>query len=324
MQGFVTRVRMPVSEEAQKAAFAAVLPDVKRLFLDLEASVADKMPTELTCGMIAGYLRGRGYSWQEAFVAMDDYLQRATPSAAAYPPRHTFKAEMITCSVGLAKYLPDCLRRNMVHFDRTIVVTDRHDTASQEVARAHGADVFVTDWFYVEGRRFDRGTAYNRALKLLTHRDWVTFMDVDIVLPVDHRARLEAFGLRDNVFYGMDRLNLNTPETRAAFLSTGDASGAVSDSTTEWGFGYHQLVNLSNPFLKRLPEGKPIYPSSPDVFQSDYLFRHQFGSGHTMTPEGVWTWDPLHQQKLPWVCYHLGSNGCGQPPNTLAYLAPSS
>jgi hypothetical protein len=308
------------------AEYAAILrtvgPDVKRLFQDSALIAPEGLPKELSCGMVVGYLRGRGYSWQEAFTAMDDLIKRlsATVSAVPCPARRTFKTELITCSVGCADYLRTTLARNMRHFDHTIVVTDVDDLVSRELAQKLGADVLVSDRFYAAGNAFDRGAVYNRALTLLKHRDWVTYMDVDIVLPPDHRARLETMGLRDNVFYGMDRLNLTSDDTRAAFLARGDTSGAVADSTTEWGFGYYQQFSLANPHIRAIPAGQPVYPSSPDVFQSDYLFRRQFGSGHTMTPEGVWMWDPTHQQKLPWCCYHLGSNGIGQPPSTLRYL----
>lgn len=326
-----TNVRMPAPAEVE-GILRTVAPDIKRLFQDVDTIAPSGLPKEMSCGMLVGWLRAKGYSWQEAFTAMDDLIKvltakgqmTAAVTPQQYPPRSSFKVELITCCVGCVDYLETCLKRNMWHFDHTIVVTDTTDLASRELAQRLGADVLVTDRFYVGGKRFDRGSAYNRALDLVRYKDWVTFMDVDIVLHGDHRLKLEQHGLRNNVFYGCDRLNLTTPAAREAFLCEGDTSSALVDSTTEWGFGYYQLFNWTNPFLTGRPPSEPIYPSSPDVFTSDHLFRHRFGGGHTMTPAGLWTWDASHQQRLPWPCYHLGSNGVGTVPDTLRYLAPAA
>lgn len=308
-----TRVEVPPPEE-RDTILRHLAPELAQLLGDIKANVGD-LPTDIAAGAVLGHLRARGFSWVEAFTVMHAYaMARQRPSI-----RHAFHIEMITCSVGCADYLPLCLERNMRHFDHTIVVTSPEDEASQAVAEKAGASVLVTDRFYRGGNRFNRGDAYNRALQMVRHHDWVTFVDVDIVLEHDHRARLEAHGLQDDVFYGCDRLNVLGDEERRRFIA-GEPCEPRLQSTSEWGFGYYQLFNLRSPFLKAVSSrGEALYPSAPDVGYSDYVFRTRFGSGHQQGNDGIWSWDPIHQRKLPWACYHLGADGEGLPSRTIHY-----
>lgn len=278
------------------------------IYSDMTTNVTAHPPRELMCGATLGYLRAKGFSWSDALVGMGALLDITQPAAATpRPARHgDLKMELITCSVGCGEFLKVCLERNMKHFDRTVVVTDSRDKESLAVAGQMGADVFVTDRFYLNGNRFDRGTAYDRALKVLRHRDWVAFMDVDIVLPRGFRSLVEEHGLSDDCFYGCRRRHITSDEAREAFLSTGTCEWTIP-SEYEWGFGYLQMFNMGSRFI----QGKdPVYPGAEDCNHSDYLFRKQFGQGHTFDEKtGAWQWDPTFQIRLPFDCYHLGSNG---------------
>ena len=307
-----TNVPTPSPEE-RVLSLARTRPAIVSILADLQGSVTSTPPQELTCGVLLGYLRACGFPWTDAMTAMDEFLKisGATMGSSARPfegglsLRHAFQLELITCSVGCAPFLKTFLERNMRHFNRTIVVTDYKDMESRHLAQSMGANVLVTDRFYVGGKRFDRGSSYNRALKELKHRDFVVFADVDIVFPDDFRLRLERYGLKDDCFYGMARRDVDDEEQRKAFID-GKPFTSTLHLGAEWGFGYFQLFSPKSRFLQGLD---PVYPAAEDVNHSDFLFRGQFGSGHTFcNATGEWSWDPVYQIQLPFECYHLGSN----------------
>jgi len=317
---FVLSTNVPVpNAQEREAALRRTEAPTSALIKDLLSSVSDTPPREWTCGTIVGYLRACGYSWSDALTAMDAYLRFSEPPKPGMLVRHSFKLELITCSVGCAPFLKTCLERNMRHFDRTMVVTDPDDKASQDLAEQMDADVVISNRFYAGGRRFDRGSVYNRALQALRHKDQVVFMDVDIVLPDGFRAALELYGLKQDCFYGMSRRDIHNEAQRQAFLK-GEPFESVLHGGSDWGFGFFQLFSPQSRFLKGV---NPVYPSAEDVNMSDYLFRQQFGAGHHFDQEtGEWHWDPVHQHKLPFECFHLGSNGEGTSSLTRHYPNP--
>lgn len=301
-----TNVSVPTPQE-RPFVLERTKGEVFNLLNDLSSVIAGRPPDEWTYGAIVGHLRAKGYTWTEALTAMDEYLRMIVGlKREAETIRHTFQLELITCSVGCADFLRVCLERNMRHFDRTIVVTDPKDDASHHLARSMGADVLITDRFYSQGKRFDRGSSYNRALKELRFRDFVAFMDVDIVLPDDFRIHLQTHGLKNDCFYGMPRRDISSEEERGKFLD-GKPFHSTLHEGSDWGFGFFQLFSPKSRFL----QGKdPIYPPHEDVNHSDYLFRKQFGYTHQFDEKtGIWNWDPTYQVKLPFECFHLGANG---------------
>lgn len=295
---------------------------VSRIVSDLQANVTTEPPSEWACGLVVGYLRAEGYSWSEALTVMDEYLRvtgqvgRVSPDPIRY---NDIKLEAIVCSVGCSAFLKTTLARNMRHFDRTLVVTDEQDMESRAVAQSMGADVMVSNRFYGGGRRFDRGSVYNRALRELRYRDWVTFMDVDIVLSDYFRAQVQTFGLKQDVFYGIPRHEIHGDDNRAAFLR-GEPFESAPHQADDWGFGYFQMFCMKSRFIQG---ADPIYPGAEDCNHSDYLFRKQFGSSHAFDEAtGLWSWDPVYQVRLPFHCYHIGSNGDGTPSLTRHYPNP--
>lgn len=313
--GLVTNVPIPAD---RNASIARVKGDVAKVLSDIKTVIPQLPPYEWASGMIVGYLRAKGYSWEDAMTAMDVYLQVAGKPPSL--PRHSFRMELVTCSVGCSSFLKTFLERNMRHFERTMVVTDPSDTQSQQLAESMGADLLISDRFYHAGRRFDRGSVYNRALKDLRYKDWVAFVDVDIVLPNAFRARLEDHGLSDDCFYGMSRIDIHGEDNRKAFLSGEPFKGEPHNGESDWGFGFFQLFCLKSRFLAGVD---PVYPSHDDVNHSDFLFRRQFGTGHVFDDKtGIWHWDPQHQIKLPMSCHHLGADGGTTPSLTRHYQNP--
>lgn len=226
--------------------------------------------------------------------------------------------ECITCSVGCSSFLKIFLEKNIKHFDNIIVVTSPTDPESIEISKKSGARTLVTDFFYRNGNKFDRGSAYNRALDFLKFNHWVSFIDVDIVLDDKHSEYLKNYPIFDDVFYGIDRLNIIRENERNLFLK-GENFKCDLNCKHEWGFGYFQMFSMRHPLiLKKINNSEIIYPSANDVGLSDFLFRMQFGLGG-MDKIKRWHWDSNYQRKLPWPCFHLGSDGLGSKSKTIKY-----
>lgn len=49
-------------------------PDVENIFHQFKTDLGGKLPEEMSYGMVAGYLRGKGYTWEECFVGMDKFI----------------------------------------------------------------------------------------------------------------------------------------------------------------------------------------------------------------------------------------------------------
>lgn len=277
---------------------------------DIYYNLNRNLCTEVITLLTIGFLKSKGLSWQDSALIAQKRISE----------RNIFenKFECITCSVGCADFLKIFLEKNSKHFDKVIVVTAPNDNDSIKVAEKYGATVFITDIFYKDGKKFDRGSAYNEALKYLTYKRWVCFVDVDIILDSNHREKILNSNLDKNIFYGIDRLNVITEEDRRLLYENKEFKSHLY-CEHEWGFGYYQMFSMNHRIIThKIANKEVIYPSAEDVGLSDYLFRIQFGPGY-MSPEGRWFWDDRFQKKLPVRCYHIGTNGPGIKSLTVKY-----
>lgn len=216
------------------------------------------------------------------------------------------RLECITVSVNCAAMLRSCLANNMRHVDHMIVATTPLDFETQRVCQEFGATAFITDAFYRNGAVFDKGRAHDESLRALRFREFVLFIDVDMILHGHFRPFLCAQRLNVDVLYGADRVFVTRKE-HVDLMVQNRLCGPIH--ANEWGFGHFQLFNMQSKWL----QGKPVicrsYPTPEEPLGlDDYLFREQFGTGHAFI-DGVWNWDPTAQQKLPILTYHMGPPG---------------
>lgn len=216
--------------------------------------------------------------------------------------------EGVTISVNCAKMLAISLENNMRHFSRTLVITTPADVETQEVCKTYGADVLVTNAFYREGAKFDKGYAHERGLKYLKYNKWVLFFDADIILHHQFTDLAARYPLEKDVMYGCDRIYV-TRQEHIDLMRKGKLHGPFDSG--DWGFGFFQLFHMENKWF----HGKPVkcrsIPLKDRPFgepMDDYFFREQFGSGH-MFIDGTWHWDTTFQKKLPMPCFHMGGSG---------------
>lgn len=93
----------------------------------------------------------------------------------------------VTVSVSYGDVLALTLPRNRLHFRNVVVVTSPDDAETQAVARAAGAELFITDLFFRDGATFNKGRAIDAALRQVASEpdfdDWLAVVDADTLLP---------------------------------------------------------------------------------------------------------------------------------------------
>ncbi len=63
-----------IDEIRRKQILDKVMPDVMGLLEEFKTQIGGVLPEELSYGIVAGYLHGRGHTWEESFVAMHQWI----------------------------------------------------------------------------------------------------------------------------------------------------------------------------------------------------------------------------------------------------------
>ncbi len=62
------------NDDRCKEIITKIGPDVLKIFQELKTELGGKLPAELSYGIVAGFLRGKGYSWEECFIGMERFI----------------------------------------------------------------------------------------------------------------------------------------------------------------------------------------------------------------------------------------------------------
>lgn len=149
----------------------------------------------------------------------------------------------------------DLLARSLGHWhtglDRLVIVTAPADHATRDLCAHHNVETHVTDIFYANGARFNKGAALSEAVhakEFRRHADWLMTFDADIVPPVTWRIDLEKAQLQRGSLYGARRYWV--PENSQLLLV--DPAHKMPQS---WVIGFFSVFHSSDP---RLPTG-PLF-----------------------------------------------------------------
>lgn len=71
----ITPAYQQINTETLHEILNKTMPDVMDLMRQFREELGGQLPQEMSYGMIAGYLRGRGYSWEESLVSMNRFIQ---------------------------------------------------------------------------------------------------------------------------------------------------------------------------------------------------------------------------------------------------------
>lgn len=192
----------------------------------------------------------------------------------------------ITIAVGeaYANCLSITLRRNMRHFDRSLVITTPVDHRIQSLASSiPGVSVFETNAFYDHGACFNKGYAMELGFDVIGRRGWILIWDADILLP----GTLPTEKLDPKCLHGARRRMLI--EGPAAFHDDLDWS-TLPINPDKGPVGFFQLFNAH-----AIEEQRPWY---------DVTFAHAGGGDAYFLTH----WPKTHHRILPMEVLHLGDN----------------
>ncbi len=115
----------------------------------------------------------------------------------------------IVVCVNYDDLLSITLNRNMRHLEECVVVTSPEDERTQRlVASIPSTRCFITDAFYRNGAKFNKGAAIEEAFDALGRDGWILIWDADILLP----DSLPMPSLNPEMMYGAPRRLLNDPK----------------------------------------------------------------------------------------------------------------
>ena len=63
-----------IDANLSKQTLDRVMPDVLTLLNEIKNQLGGVLPEELSYGIVAGYLRGRGHTWPDSFLAMHRWI----------------------------------------------------------------------------------------------------------------------------------------------------------------------------------------------------------------------------------------------------------
>ena len=109
-------------------------------------------------------------------------------------------------------------------FDKWYVVTDEGDIATKQLCNYWGIDCVQTSAFYENDSTFNKYAGINEALKKIrADADvYIVFLDIDIMLSPNTRRVLENIDLKNNVLYGIDRVNCKGVSQFVTFMNYPD------------------------------------------------------------------------------------------------------
>ena len=215
----------------------------------------------------------------------------------------SLRLEAVTTSVGFDDLLDVSLARNHPHFDTMIVVTDHADRATQQVARKHGAILVITDLFYRNGRKFNKGAAINAGFSRFQYYGWRMHLDSDIILPDNFRRLLfNHTALDRRGLYGADRIDVVGTDELARVHRPQHAHTFLLCS------GHHRPLGARyvDPLRGYVPIGYfQLWHAQPERY-APIEYPYSLGDAAHDDVSFAEQWPREHRHLLPTViCYHL-------------------
>ena len=180
------------------------------------------------------------------------------------------KIELIAVCKGYSDFLEITLPSNKKHFDNTTIVTSADDADTQNLCKKYNVNFVIYDGFYKNNAKFNFGGARGFGLRNLKFKDWVVFLDSDIVMPGNFRELLDIDNADINKFYGSYRRFIPTYKDYHDLINKvkdKEAFKAIEGS----GCGFFQCVNLNSDVARYYGVGT-LYKDSYSASQTDIDF----------------------------------------------------
>lgn len=220
--------------------------------------------------------------------------------------------EAITVCVGYDDFLRAVIPYNLSMFDRWIIVTEPNDTATRELCRQYGLEMFQTEDGHDAGE-FSKGRMIERGLQHLSNDGWRVHIDADIALPRHFRQLVNMAELQDDTVYGADRIMIRTWEDWQKMKGSGYLEGG--QYTYSHSINFPKSFEVGSRWVCPLTGYVPIgffqmWHSSQDEWRGIRVKpypRHHNSACRTDVQHGL-QWDRKKRELLPEVLVvHLES-----------------
>ena len=210
------------------------------------------------------------------------------------------KNECIISATGdtVLEFLKITLPQNIKFFDRIIIITDSKSINIQEFCKQHPITLLITDDFYKNGAKFNRGLTYNMAFELLIHKDQITLMDADCYTPDSLGKIIKERNFDIERFYGCRRIIIPKYHDFLKIISGDIKSIDKIECPFGIGYGFFQSFNYNSQIVKKYGLN---YPQSYDNSGEDWQWRNLWGE----TINGDKEYTGLLTE-IPEKIYHLG------------------
>lgn len=98
---------------------------------------------------------------------------------------------LVVCE-NYSDYFRQCVEVWKKSLRRILVVTSPRDRETALLAYEYGLDTFMTNVFWENGAKFNKGAAISQAYETMEWKDWVLFFDADIKPPEDWMGQICA------------------------------------------------------------------------------------------------------------------------------------
>lgn len=237
------------------------------------------------------------------------------------------KIEAVIVCVNYSDFLEISLKKNLNHFDHVIVITDTKDSKTPKLVQKLNAQnnkitTLITDIFYFNGAKFNKGLAINLGFANLQHKDWVVTLDSDIVLPKDFRTKFEKIPPNPESSYVLRRYDIPTFDEWVEVEN--DEEKLKSKKLYRGaGYGYFFCFNYNSTTFQRLNmqfNGYPYPYWFTNGSESDWVFRNYWSDwlfdppmdGTKMEHDTINNDRPANPElsmELPMYAIHLGLTG---------------
>lgn len=174
--------------------------------------------------------------------------------------------------INYADLLSKSLERWHLGTERLIIGTSWADKATQELCRFHNIECHVSDVYYANGAKMNKGAGLSELIfmkRVRENADWLLTFDSDIVPPIDWRSQLEGSRLQAGKIYGAYRYQ--QPEN--VINPTVDFSRKMRQG---WVLGFFSLFHASDPRLPKITD--PLFDICwPHAGNYDTAFTDRWG-----------------------------------------------
>lgn len=189
---------------------------------------------------------------------------------------------VVVC-VGYDDLLKVTMPTLLPHVAQMVVVTAPQDERTQEYlkdfpnARAH-----VTDAFYRDGAKFNKGAGMEEGFDALGRSGWILVLDADILVPPDLTDRIERLRPRKGNLYNPRRRILENPADWWQYTNPQKWGKLPLRKEDKGHYGYFQLFHAADPALA----GRPWYPTDfVHAGQCDDKFQHKWPLDRKLRPD---------------------------------------